>query len=44
MLGAVAIVVILKAPNGVWGYIAVRYNVQLFPLGYRITTEVALKD
>jgi len=44
VLGAVAIVVMLKAPNGVWGYIAARYNVQLFPLGYRVTTEVPQKD
>ncbi len=37
VLGAVAIIVMLKAPNGVWGYIAKRYDLQLFPLGYRVS-------
>lgn len=36
VLGAVAIVVMLKAPKGVWGLIRDRYDLELFPLSYRI--------
>ncbi len=36
VLGLVAIVVMLKAPKGVWGLIRARYDLQLFPLGYRV--------
>ena len=36
MLGAVAIVVMLKAPKGLWGFIAGRYGWQLFPLERRL--------
>jgi branched-chain amino acid transport system permease protein len=36
MLGAVAIVVMLKAPKGVWGYLADRYGWQTFPLERRV--------
>ena len=36
VLGFVAIVVMLKAPKGVWGLIRDRYDLQLFPLGYRV--------
>ena len=36
VLGLVAIVVMLKAPKGVWGLIRDRYDLQLFPLGYRV--------
>lgn len=36
VLGFVAIVVMLKAPNGVWGLIRARYDLQLFPLGFRV--------
>jgi branched-chain amino acid transport system permease protein len=32
MLGIVAIVVMLWAPKGIWGYLADRYGWQLFPL------------
>ncbi len=35
-LGVVAIIVMLKAPQGIWGMIANRFDVQLFPLGYRV--------
>jgi branched-chain amino acid transport system permease protein len=37
VLGAVAIVVMLKAPRGVWGFIRDRYDLNLFPLGYRVS-------
>lgn len=36
VLGVVAIVVMLKAPKGVWGLIRARFDLQLFPLGYRV--------
>jgi branched-chain amino acid transport system permease protein len=38
MLGAVAIVVMLKAPKGIWGYVADRFGWQLLPLERRLTT------
>ncbi len=36
VLGLVAIVVMLKAPKGVWGLIQDRYDIHLFPLSYRV--------
>ena len=36
VLGLVAIIVMLKAPKGIWGFIRSRFDVQLFPLGYRV--------
>ena len=36
VLGLVAIVVMLKAPKGVWGVIRDRYDLELFPLSYRV--------
>ena len=39
VLGAVAIVVMLKAPKGVWGLIRDRYDLELFPLSYRVRTK-----
>jgi branched-chain amino acid transport system permease protein len=36
VLGAIAIVIMLKAPNGVWGFVRQRYDIQVFPLGYRL--------
>ncbi len=35
-LGVVAIVVMLKAPQGLWGIIRKRWDIQFFPLGYRV--------
>jgi len=35
-LGLVAIVVMLKAPQGIWGLIRDRFGWQLFPLAYRV--------
>lgn len=43
ILGFVAIVVMLKAPKGVWGLIRARFDLQLFPLGYRVTQRVEKK-
>jgi len=39
VLGLVAIVVMLKAPRGIWGLIRARYDIQLFPLGYRVIPD-----
>ncbi len=36
VLGVVAIAIMLKAPRGVWGLIRDRYDLQLFPLSYRV--------
>ena len=36
MLGAVAIVVMLEAPKGIWGYVADRFGWQLLPLERRL--------
>ncbi len=36
ILGALAIIIMLAAPKGIWGYIAQRYNISLFPTGYRV--------
>jgi branched-chain amino acid transport system permease protein len=38
-LGALAIVVMLVAPKGIWGYIAARWNISLFPTGYRVNSK-----
>lgn len=43
-LGVVAIVVMLKAPKGVWGLIRDRFDIELFPLGYRVRTREQTKD
>ena len=39
VLGAVAILVMLKAPKGVWGLVRDRYDLELFPLSYRVNTD-----
>lgn len=36
MLGVVAITVMLKAPKGIWGYVADRFGWELFPLARRV--------
>jgi branched-chain amino acid transport system permease protein len=36
LLGALAIVIMLVAPKGIWGYLMARWNVSLFPTGYRV--------
>ena len=36
VLGLVAIIVMLKAPNGLWGLIRARFDFELFPLSYRV--------
>jgi branched-chain amino acid transport system permease protein len=39
MLGAVAILVMLKAPRGLWGLLAQRFGWQLFPLQRRVVLK-----
>ena len=36
MLGALAVAIMLVAPKGLWGYLADRYDLQLFPLQRRV--------
>jgi branched-chain amino acid transport system permease protein len=37
LMGVIAIVVMLKAPFGIWGYVIQRYGLELFPVGRRLT-------
>jgi branched-chain amino acid transport system permease protein len=39
LLGAIAIVVMLKAPKGLWGLVADRFDWQIFPLQRRLVIE-----
>ena len=39
VLGGVAIVIMLKAPKGVWGLIRARFDLELFSLSYRVEIE-----
>lgn len=39
ILGAVAISIMLLAPKGIWGFVAQRWNISLFPTGYRVITK-----
>lgn len=36
VLGVVAVVIMLRAPKGIWGLIRARFDLQIFPLGYRV--------
>ena len=36
LLGAVAVLVMLAAPRGIWGYLALRYDLQLFTVQRRL--------
>ena len=36
ILGVVAIIVMLKSPSGIWGYIQKKYNIELLPLRYKV--------
>ncbi len=38
ILGALAIVIMLLAPKGIWGYVRDRYHLSLFPTGYRVNS------
>jgi branched-chain amino acid transport system permease protein len=39
ILGAFAIVIMLLAPKGIWGYVRDRFQISLFPTGYRLNTS-----
>lgn len=39
ILGAVAIIIMLYAPQGVWGFIRARYKIELFPITPRVMTK-----
>ena len=39
LLGVLAIVIMLKAPMGIWGWVIHRYDLQLFPVGRRLRLE-----
>jgi branched-chain amino acid transport system permease protein len=39
ILGAVAIVVMLYAPRGLWGLVVTRFGWQVFPLQRRVVTK-----
>ena len=39
ILGVVAIVVMLKAPDGLWGFIHRRFRIELFPIQRRVRTQ-----
>ena len=43
VLGLVAIGIMLKAPKGVWGLIRSRFDLELFPLSYRVRASDADK-
>jgi len=44
ILGLVAIVVMLRAPKGVWGVIRDRFDLSLFPLGYRVMPDPGSRE
>jgi branched-chain amino acid transport system permease protein len=43
LLGAIAIAVMLKAPKGLWGLVADRFDWQIFPLQRRLVIESTKK-
>lgn len=44
VLGLVAIAMMFKAPKGLWGLVRSRYDLQLFPLGYRVKHQPPNKE
>jgi branched-chain amino acid transport system permease protein len=44
LLGVIAIVIMLKAPQGVWGWVVQRYDLQLFPVGRRLALVPPAKE
>ncbi|MGH6674367.1 MAG: branched-chain amino acid ABC transporter permease [Xanthobacteraceae bacterium] len=39
LLGLIAIFIMLKAPSGIWGWVIQRYDLQLFPVGWRLVLK-----
>lgn len=44
LLGALAIVVMLFAPKGIWGYLAERYNLAIFPIRRRLVANARIDE
>jgi branched-chain amino acid transport system permease protein len=44
VMGLIAVVVMLKAPGGLWGWIVQRYDLQLFPVGRRLAVAHPAKN
>ena len=44
VLGVVAILIMLKAPKGLWGLIRERWGLELFPLSHRVEIKSVGKD
>jgi hypothetical protein len=42
LLGALAIVIMLFAPKGIWGYLVQRYNVAIFPIRRRLVANAPI--
>jgi len=40
ILGVVAILIVLKSPTGIWGYIKSRYDIALFPTARRVVLSL----
>jgi branched-chain amino acid transport system permease protein len=38
-LGSLAIIIMLVAPQGIWGFVTKRWNISLFPTGYRVNVK-----
>ena len=38
-MGAVAVIVIMFAPGGVWGFVRARWDIQLLPLRRRLVLQ-----
>ena len=43
LLGALAIAVMLVAPGGIWGLVAQRFDLQIFPVRRRLRTLADVK-
>jgi branched-chain amino acid transport system permease protein len=41
ILGALAIITMMVAPKGIWGFLVSRYGYSLFPVGYRVSLRGA---
>ncbi len=41
ILGAVAILVMLKAPSGLWGFLKSKFDIQVFPLSHRVKENLS---
>jgi branched-chain amino acid transport system permease protein len=39
LLGALAIFTMLVAPKGIWGFVAQRFDISLFPIGYHVGSK-----